>query len=71
VTPWSLPKPYVCSAIATHDQTYSESVGNAIDWLVRSVSTENWKNKLPHLAGYPYNHFDYENDDEALSLFKA
>lgn len=71
VTPWSLPKPYVCNAIATHDQTYSETVGKAIDWLVRSVSTENWKNKLPHLAGYPYDHFDYANDDEALLLFKA
>lgn len=71
VTPWSLPKPYICDAIATHDQTYADTVGSTIDWLVRSVNTENWKDKLPHLAGYPYDHFDYNNDDEALALIKT
>lgn len=71
VTPWSLPKPYVCQAIVTHDLTYSETVGSTIDWLVRSVNPDDWKVALPHLADYPYEHFDYNNDDQALSLLKT
>lgn len=65
-TPWSLPMSYVCHAIATHELTYSDTVGSTIDWLVQSVSTDDWKAKLPYLAGYPYDQFDYNNDDEAL-----
>lgn len=64
-TPWSVPKPYVCSAVATHHQTYSETVGSTIDWLLSSVNPNDWKHKLPHLAGYPNEQFDYRNDDEA------
>ncbi len=70
-TPWSVPKPYVCRAIVTHDLTYSETVGSSIDWLTYSVSPDNWKSKLPHLASYPYEHFDYKNDDQALLLLKS
>lgn len=69
-TPWSLPKPYVCQSVATHKQTYSETVSSTVDWLIRSVDPDDWKGTLPQLAGYPYDHFDYKNDEEALLLLQ-
>ncbi len=66
--PWSLPRPMICSALATAPTTYRQSVGPAIDWLIRNVDNDNWRERLPHLAAYPGSLFDYDADDRAARL---
>lgn len=66
VTPWSTPNPFVCQSFAKSEKTYAQSVPPAVQWLVESAQSKNWKNLLPQLASYPREHFDYSNDDEAL-----
>ena len=67
-TPWSLPRPMVCSAAATGRETYAGSVMSAVRWLVDTVPSEDWRRFLPQLAAYPTDHFDYEVDDRALGV---
>lgn len=67
-TPWSIPRPMVCSAVATATVTYAQSVESAIRWLVDTVRSENWHERLPQLAAYPTDHFDYQADERALHL---
>jgi nucleoside-diphosphate-sugar epimerase len=67
-TPWSIPRPMICSAAATGTASYAEAVVPAVEWLVESVTSENWRDRLPQLAGYPHEHFDYEADEQALRL---
>jgi hypothetical protein len=70
-TPWSIPLPMICSAAATGKVRYSEAVVPAVEWLVENVTSENWRERLPQLAGYPYEHFDYEADQRALRLVSS
>jgi nucleoside-diphosphate-sugar epimerase len=65
-TPWSIPLPMVCSAAATADAAYAQSVEPAVKWLVDSIRSENWPERLPQLAAYHNDHFDYQADERAL-----
>lgn len=67
-TPWSVRLPMVCSAAATAEATYAQSVGPAVRWLVDNVRSENWRERLPQLAAYSEDHFDYQADERALQL---
>lgn len=67
-TPWSIPQPMIVTGAATAKATYAQSVEPAVRWLVRHVGNENWRERLPQLAAYPYDHFDYEADERALGL---
>jgi nucleoside-diphosphate-sugar epimerase len=67
-TPWSIPLPMVCSAAATADATYAQSVEPAVRWLVDSIRSENWREHLPQLAAYKNDHFDYQADERALQV---
>ena len=70
-TPWSVPNAIVCSAAATAKQRYAQSVEPAIRWLTGSVTNENWTERLPQLAAYPTDHFDYDVDEQALRVPRA
>ncbi|WP_077965409.1 NAD-dependent epimerase/dehydratase family protein [Ensifer adhaerens] len=67
-TPWSIPSPMVVAGVTAPAATYKRSVEPAIRWLVEHVNGNNWRERLPQLAAYPYDHFDYETDDRALAL---
>jgi hypothetical protein len=67
-TPWSIPRPMVCSAAATAESTYAQSVKPAVSWLIDVVRSENWRERLPQLAAYPRDLFDYQADERALQL---
>jgi len=67
-TPWSIPRPMVCSAAAAAAATYAQSVEPAVKWLVGNVRSEKWRERLPQLAAYPYDHFDYHADERALQV---
>ena len=58
----------VCSAAATAEATYAQSVEPAVRWLADSIPSENWRERLPQLAAYSNDHFDYEADERALEL---
>lgn len=65
-TPWSAKNPYVCASAIDTGSTYAKSAPSAINWLVEATRNCDWQMLLPQLAGYPYDHFDYRIDDEAL-----
>ncbi len=67
-TPWSLPRPMICTGIAASPLRYRQSVPPAIDWLRRNVTTGNWRERLPQLAAYPGDLFDYAAEDRAIAL---
>jgi hypothetical protein len=67
-TPWSIPLPMVCSAAVPAASTYAQSVGPAVSWLVDAVPRDHWRERLPHLAAYACDHFDYQLDEQALEL---
>lgn len=70
-TPWSIPRPMVCSAAATSEATYARSAEPAVRWLVEEVRSDNWRERLPQLAAYPKDHFNYQADERALQLSGA
>ncbi|WP_246764899.1 hypothetical protein [Ensifer sp. PDNC004] len=70
-TPWSIPSPMIVAGTADPTATYEQSVKPAIRWLVEHVRSDNWQERLPQLAAYPNEHFDYERDDRALQLPEA
>jgi hypothetical protein len=51
-TPWSIPRPMVCSAAAVSEATYAQSAEPAVRWLVEEVRSDNWREHLPQLAAY-------------------
>lgn len=67
-TPWSIPRPMVCAAAAASQVAYAQAVEPAIKWLIHSVPREDWTEKLPQLAAYPTDHFDYDVDEQALRM---
>ena len=66
-TPWSVRYPFICNSVIETNSTYAQSVPAAIHWLVDATRSCDWQVLLPQLAGYPRDHFDYRNDDKALS----
>ncbi len=71
VTPWSVAGPMVCAAAATSPATYAQAVEPAIAWLAGTVPSEHWKERLPQLAAYPVDLFDYAADERALQVSGA
>lgn len=67
-TPWSVHHPMVCSAVATAEATYAQSVGPAVRWLIEVVRCGDWRELLPQLAAYPRELFDYEADEQVLQI---
>lgn len=69
VTPWSIPRPFVCSVSKAYTSvgTYSELVGSVVTDLIDRVGDRDWRTVLPQLAAYPYDTFDYDYDDRALA----
>ncbi|THK36072.1 NAD-dependent epimerase/dehydratase family protein [Ensifer sp. MPMI2T] len=67
-TPWSIPQPMIVRGAASAEATYAQSVEPAVRWLVQHVGNDNWRERLPQLAAYPKDHFDYEADERALRL---
>jgi len=65
-TPWSLPENFTLTSVAPGKLSYAETVRPTVEWLAREINETNWKEKLPELAGYPYNHFDYSIDDAVI-----
>lgn len=69
-TPWSIPHPFICESVVSSKTTYAETVHATIRWLEEAVIAHSWQEMLPQLASYPYELFDYRNDDKALSEAK-
>jgi nucleoside-diphosphate-sugar epimerase len=67
-TPWSIPRPIVGQSEAGAKATYAQTIGPTVKWLAEEVQNEKWREQLPQLAGYPYEHFDYRADERALLL---
>ena len=61
----------VLAGKATVTATYAQSVGPAIGWLADTINSANWRTRLPQLAAYPVELFDYRADDEALKMHGA
>ncbi|MCA1439557.1 NAD-dependent epimerase/dehydratase family protein [Ensifer sp. IC4062] len=67
-TPWSIPQPMRVTGAASAETIYAQSVEPAVRWLVQHVGNDNWRERLPQLAAYRTDHFDYEADERALRL---
>jgi len=65
-TPWSIPRKFTLSSVSPGKHSYAETVRPTVEWLKRDVNDSNWKELLPQLAGYPYDHFDYSLDDAVI-----
>ncbi|MBV8565412.1 MAG: reductase [Methylobacteriaceae bacterium] len=69
-TPWSVQFPFVldttaATAVGYRPRTrYAETVPAICDWLVNSITNENWRSLIPVLASYPFDLFDYELEDK-------
>ncbi|MEM9795960.1 MAG: NAD-dependent epimerase/dehydratase family protein [Pseudomonadota bacterium] len=66
VTPWSTPRPFVPIADVA-GPPYAEVVAPAVRWLCDVVAGGDWQERLPVLAAYPRDHFDYALDDAGLA----
>jgi nucleoside-diphosphate-sugar epimerase len=70
-TPWSVPRPFVLDngaalALGYAPVTgYAQAVAATCDELAQP-SDDDWQSRFPILASYPYNLFDYENEEGAL-----
>jgi nucleoside-diphosphate-sugar epimerase len=67
-TPWSIPRPMICSSVANARVTYAQSIGPTVKWLIEEIKNEKWREQLPQLAAYSYDHFNYQADERALLL---
>jgi nucleoside-diphosphate-sugar epimerase len=65
-SPWSVPGPIICSSASPSPVPYAEAVVPTIEWLVEHITNDNWRDRLPVLAGYPWDLFDYEAEDRGL-----
>ncbi|MEM6324047.1 MAG: NAD-dependent epimerase/dehydratase family protein [Pseudomonadota bacterium] len=66
-TPWSAPNPLIYASSAPNAGTYAETVTPALEWLDHAVTAENWRERIPQLAAYPRDHFDYAAEDRWLA----
>jgi nucleoside-diphosphate-sugar epimerase len=67
-TPWSVEKPMVCASSVPSAETYAQAVPRAIRWLVAATQDQDWRELLPQLTVYPERYFDYDVDDQALTV---
>ena len=65
-TPWSIVRSMVVEDTSGNTLGYADTVGPAIDWLAGHVDPTRWRKHLPQLAAYPYDLFDYAEEDRAL-----
>jgi nucleoside-diphosphate-sugar epimerase len=69
-TPWSVPRPFVLDCRAAVElgyspaATYADAAKPVCDWLVETAGDGDWKDRLPFLAKYPRDLFDYVAEDE-------
>ncbi|PRD44916.1 reductase [Phyllobacterium phragmitis] len=70
-TPWSVEHALVCASSAPAAGTYADTVPEAVQWLLEAMHDRDWRDVLPQLAAYPWELFDYEADDYALSDARA
>lgn len=76
-TPWSVPRPFVLdnSAALALDYrpvtSYSQSVSAQCDELAQGGTGEDWRDRFPVLASYPYDLFDYRAEDTFFEANKA
>lgn len=66
-SPWSVPRPIVCASVAPSPVPYARAVVPAVEWLVEHVTGDNWRERMPILAGYPWDLFDYDAEDRGLA----
>ncbi len=67
--PWGLLRDMICvpsSEIPAIGQ-YRDLVAPAVHWLAECMPTDDWHSRLPVLAAYPFDLFDYEGEDGCLS----
>jgi len=57
-----------CSSAAETRSTYALSAEPAIRQLVDNARSEDWRERVPQLAAYSYDHFDYQADDRLLEI---
>lgn len=69
-TPWSVPRPFVLETSVSENllepislKSYEESVCGYYEWLKTVPLDNDWKNLFPQLANYPYDHFNYVEED--------
>ncbi|AFL53673.1 nucleoside-diphosphate-sugar epimerase [Sinorhizobium fredii] len=67
-TPWSVEKPIFCASSVPNAETYAERVTHAVRWLIAATPGRDWREILRQLAAYPWQHFDYDVDDQALAI---
>lgn len=71
-TPWSIPLPFTIANVAANGLgwagaiSYSTNAIAAIKWLA-GRKTENWETAFNQLAAYPWNLFDYSEEDAWLN----
>jgi nucleoside-diphosphate-sugar epimerase len=71
-TPWSVPRPFVLDTKAAEGlgyapaTTYAEAVKLTCDWLVKTVSDGDWRERFPGIARSP-ELFDYSTEDRLLA----
>ena len=65
-TPWSAARPVELASSVPASGTYAETAPPAVAWLVEATRGRDWRDLLPQLAAYRYDHFDYLADDRAL-----
>jgi len=65
-TPWSLPNDFILTSNMPGKLRYADTVLPTIEWLTNKVGLKDWKEMLPQLAQYPYEHFDYGLDDTVV-----
>ena len=72
-TPWSIPYPFTldlsAGAAIGHRPvlSYAQTVAPFCQWLVDAARTLPWREVFPILAGYPWDLFDYEAEDDRLA----
>jgi len=72
--PWSVPKPFVLDLSAAAAlgyapaTTYAQSIEAICDELSDGAKGEDWRERFPVLASYPYDQFDYQSEDDALHV---
>ena len=70
-SPWCVPHDYLLSNAAAEAIGYAsvggypELIAPVVAWLAATASSDEWKQRFPLLAAYPYDLFDYAAEDAA------
>lgn len=76
-SPWSTALPFVASDAAARELGYSpveeyrQALPSMCDWLISQASEGDWRERFPVMAKYPWNPFDYEAEDIAISAMRT